>query len=178
MDTVVDILKGKLKDNPDNALLLNTITRLSDSKADGLSWDVLKHDFDLLEAQGLWEQSEENTKLLDTLRPQVNKTNNSTTATPSSSGSTASPQAAHPLPSIYPTILPKELVDILNHTYFLHIIATDPDKVLPPGKSLLSVLSRPHTSSNNHAEGPAAAIQAKVQDMVHKAFWDEVRFPS
>ena len=169
MDTLLDILKGTLKENPNNTLLLNTIAHLSNSRADRVSWDVLQRDFDSLEAQGLWNKTEENVKLLDALRSQINKTDSRTADAPS-------PQALYPLPSIDPTILPIELVDILNHTYFLHVIATDPHKILPPGKSLLSALSRPHTNSINHAEGPAAAIQAKVQDMVHKAFWDEVRF--
>ena len=166
MDTLLDVLTGTLKENPNNTLLLNTIAHLANSKAVGVSWDVLQRDFDSLEAQGLWNKTEQNIKLLDALRSQINKTDS---ATPT-------PQTLYPLPSIDPTILPIELVDILNHTYFLHIIATDPDKVLPPGKSLVSMLSRPHTNSNNLAEGHAAAIQAKVQDMVHKAFWDEVQF--
>ncbi|KIM74335.1 hypothetical protein PILCRDRAFT_80202 [Piloderma croceum F 1598] len=74
--------------------------------------------------------------------------------------------------SIDTLVLPQELIDILNHTYFLHILATEPTKVLPPGKSLLSVLSHAH-SANGHTEGSAPSLQDRVEDMVHKAFWNE-----
>ncbi|KAF8893834.1 hypothetical protein BD779DRAFT_1435553 [Infundibulicybe gibba] len=38
------------------------------------------------------------------------------------------------------SILPVELVDSLNQTYFFHVLANNPAKVIPPGKSLLSML--------------------------------------
>lgn len=68
------------------------------------------------------------------------------------------------------TLLPTELVDILNQTYFLHILATDPSKVLPPGKSLLSALS--HPSSQSSEEQPT--LKGQVEIAVHRAFWHEV----
>ncbi|RDB24988.1 hypothetical protein Hypma_007850 [Hypsizygus marmoreus] len=63
--------------------------------------------------------------------------------------------------------LPPELIHDLNQAYFLHVLATDPAKVIPPGKSLLSMLAR--------APAPAAPspLHAKVEKVVHKAFWDE-----
>jgi hypothetical protein len=72
--------------------------------------------------------------------------------------------------------LPLELVDELNQAYFLHLLATDPSQVVPPGKSILSMMSRPHTASPPEEEkDPVAVLQRKVESMVHKAFWDEVR---
>ncbi|KAH9944701.1 hypothetical protein B0H21DRAFT_877511 [Amylocystis lapponica] len=67
-------------------------------------------------------------------------------------------------------LLPIELVDVLNNAYFLHMLATDPERVLPPGKSLLSALSRPNSSTN---DGEPPSLHDRVEDIVHKAFWDE-----
>ncbi|KAF5380441.1 hypothetical protein D9615_004479 [Tricholomella constricta] len=63
--------------------------------------------------------------------------------------------------------LPPELLHVLNQAYFLHLLATDPGKAIPPGKSLLSMMAR----------APAAPepspLHATVEKVVHKAFWDE-----
>jgi len=82
--------------------------------------------------------------------------------------------APHPLLRSLPplTHLPADLLDLLNQTYFLHLLANDPLKVLPPGKSLLSVLSRPNVRQKRDDEPPR--LQDKVEEMIHKAFWDEV----
>lgn len=69
------------------------------------------------------------------------------------------------------TVLPLELVDSLNHAYFLHLLATDPKQVLPPGKSLLSMLSR---SEAGKEKVDAESIQNKVEQMMRRAFWNEV----
>ncbi|EIN11758.1 hypothetical protein PUNSTDRAFT_50628 [Punctularia strigosozonata HHB-11173 SS5] len=70
------------------------------------------------------------------------------------------------------TVLPLELVDSANQVFFLHLLATDPSKVLPPGKSLLSVLSRPRTQHTNEEE---PTLEDRVTVAAHKAFWDEAR---
>ena len=70
------------------------------------------------------------------------------------------------------THLPADLLDLLNQTYFLHLLANDPSKLLPPGKSLLSVLSQPNIRQRQDDEPPT--LHDKVEEMVHKAFWDEV----
>ncbi|KZP18732.1 hypothetical protein FIBSPDRAFT_920337 [Athelia psychrophila] len=69
------------------------------------------------------------------------------------------------------TVLPLELVDSFNHAYFLHLLATDPAQVLPPGKSLLSVLSRSPAAADGAKD--AESIQNKVEQMMRKAFWNE-----
>lgn len=81
--------------------------------------------------------------------------------------------ASHPLLRSLPpmTQLPSDLLDLLNQAYFLHLLANDPSKVLPAGKSLLSVMSRPHVRRRGDEELPT--LQEKVEEMVHKAFWDE-----
>ena len=79
-----------------------------------------------------------------------------------------------PVATTSPTVLPIELVQILNQTFFLHLLATDPQRVLPPGKSLLSMMSAPR--SNLHAPDESQAkLEERVKDMVYGAFWKEVR---
>ncbi|TCD71597.1 hypothetical protein EIP91_007344 [Steccherinum ochraceum] len=68
------------------------------------------------------------------------------------------------------TVLPMELLDVLNQTYFLHVLATDEHKILPPGKSLLSVMSDPTTAI---ASSKDSTVHSAVESMVHKAFWGE-----
>jgi len=106
-------------------------------------------------------------------------------SSPSESGKTLSPDKAimvqvppltapHPLLRSLPTLtrVPADLLDLLNQTYFLHLLANDPSKVLPPGKSLLSVMSGPSVRQKRDDEPPR--LQDKVEEMIHKAFWDEV----
>lgn len=78
------------------------------------------------------------------------------------------PRLAMPNDSV--AMLPIELIESLKQTYFLHMLATNPSKVLPPGKSLISVLSRPHVA----AQQEPSALQKRVENLVHKAFWEEV----
>ncbi|TFK22560.1 hypothetical protein FA15DRAFT_622233 [Coprinopsis marcescibilis] len=68
--------------------------------------------------------------------------------------------------------LPLELVEALNQAYFLHLLATHPDHVVPPGKSLLSMLLH---SQMNSGEGQdkAKPLLERVKEVAHKAFWDE-----
>ncbi|KAI0035874.1 hypothetical protein K488DRAFT_82634 [Vararia minispora EC-137] len=79
--------------------------------------------------------------------------------------------ATHPLLKFLPasTFLPVELLDVLNHTYFLHLLSTDPSKVVPPGKSVLSMMTKPHAAAGVEAH---PALKAQVEEVVHKAFWD------
>ena len=79
-----------------------------------------------------------------------------------------------PVSTLTPTVLPIELVQTLNHTFFLHLLATDPERVLPPGKSLLSMMSGPRTATQS-TEGELPKLEDRVKDMVHRAFWKEVR---
>ena len=82
----------------------------------------------------------------------------------------------HPLLRSLPPVthLPADLLNLLNQTYFFHLLANDPSKLLPPGKSLLSVLSRPNKQQRRDGEPPA--LHDKVEEMIHKAFWDEVLY--
>jgi hypothetical protein len=194
MNSIIDELKEKAKSHPHNALLEDAIAHLLDlqhsaisGESRNISWDVIRRDFDSLEAEGLWEKSETDVKVLDELRSSMEGPDDSvspeSSVNPRTETNLNSDKITILIPedlknssilnSIDPLVLPRELVDILNQTYFLHILGTDPTKVLPPGKSLLSVLSRPHFT-NGRAEGSSPSLHDKVEDMVHKAFWNEV----
>ncbi|KAJ6593983.1 hypothetical protein B0H19DRAFT_1205374 [Mycena capillaripes] len=56
--------------------------------------------------------------------------------------------------------LPNELVQVLNQTYFLHLLATEPETVIPDGKTMLSMM----------AHSPAQ-LHDRVEKAVHVAFW-------
>ncbi|KAF8161162.1 hypothetical protein B0H34DRAFT_653790 [Crassisporium funariophilum] len=73
------------------------------------------------------------------------------------------------------SFLPAELVEALNQTYFLHLLVTDPAKVIPPGKSLLSMLTHANfrPSSEKEANDKHAAILDRVTEVAHRAFWNE-----
>ncbi|KAH9858566.1 hypothetical protein C2E23DRAFT_717003 [Lenzites betulinus] len=77
-----------------------------------------------------------------------------------------------PTSSSVPTVLPLELVEALNQTFFLHLLATDPEQVLPPGKSLLSTMTSPRAQAREQ-DGDAPKLEGRVHDLVHKAFWEE-----
>jgi hypothetical protein len=195
MNAIIDELKGKAKSHPHNSLLENTITHILDlrhsaisGEPQNVSWDVIRRDFDSLEAEGLWQKSETTVKVLDDLRLSMGGSGDSVPVETSDLNSRTQPNLeggnitiiVPPNPtnlfmlnSIDPLVLPQELVDVLNHTYFLHILATDPTRVLPPGKSLLSLLSRPHSINARTKDSPPN-LHDKVEDMVHKAFWNEV----
>jgi len=73
-----------------------------------------------------------------------------------------------------------DLIHALNQAYFLHVLATDPDKLIPPGKSLLSMMahSHLHQSSTSHTQNSdsVAVLHDRVEEAVHRAFWNEVPF--
>jgi hypothetical protein len=196
MEAILSKLKAKAEIAPDNALLRDTISLLTDLHHEAITqhvtWDSLIRDFQRLQDQGLWDISEDNTELLHTLRrslttrpskeperkPASNMPGPSRPASSVSQGSFSivypdSESAPSPLiPTSDPVLLPLELVEILNRTYFHHLLATDPKRVVPPGKSLVSMLSG---SPKEGEDAGKPTLRDKVEDLVHKAFWDEVR---
>ena len=77
-----------------------------------------------------------------------------------------------------PHSIPYELVTELNEVYFLHLLTTAPEKVLPPGKSLRSVLTSRSTETNGSKvtkdDHNLSRLHSIVQEMARRAFWDEV----
>ncbi|KAH7888576.1 hypothetical protein F5I97DRAFT_1853777 [Phlebopus sp. FC_14] len=193
MERIVQQLKVKAEVTSDNTLLRDTISFLLDIQRnpDGphpISWDAIHRDFKQLQDRGLWEPTDENEELLDALRIYLNATSAKTTGAtqPHSRHSMESGRGSSgnklliAVPSTQavtsqiitrrdPLVLPLELVDVLNNAYLLHLLANDSSQVLPPGKSLLSAMSRSRSSD----EDTKPTLHRKVEDIVHKAFWDE-----
>ena len=61
------------------------------------------------------------------------------------------------------------LLDLIEQTHFLRMLLTDPDSVIPPGKSLLSMLTNAKFN-----EAKDSAILDGVTQVAHRAFWGEV----
>jgi hypothetical protein len=199
MDSIASILKRKLKGNPastSSITLKNTIyhlEQLESSSADIMDdnvqvWDTIRNDFKTLYAEGICDKDEleENMRLLDDLRmPATDPAKGGLPPHPTEpmeNGRISIIQlpSGH-LPSTLSNVfaqslatLPLELVDTFNHTYLLHVLATNPEKILPPGKSILSMMSGPHTQSE-HGEESLPKLQVKVEGLAQQAFWDVVR---
>ncbi len=67
----------------------------------------------------------------------------------------------------------------LNDIYFLHTLANSPEMLIPPGKSLRSVLSGSQAAAalgdTSDASGSSfPSLQQKVEEIAKQAFWDEV----
>ena len=60
-------------------------------------------------------------------------------------------------------------LDLIEQTHFLRMLLADPDRVIPPGKSLLSMLTNAKFN-----EQKDSAILDGVTQVAHRAFWDEV----
>lgn len=70
-------------------------------------------------------------------------------------------------------VLPPELVDSLNQIYFLHLLVNDKGKVVPPGKSVLSMLMHANFRLQQESDKHADLVE-RVKEAAHKAFWREV----
>ncbi|OCH91654.1 hypothetical protein OBBRIDRAFT_833997 [Obba rivulosa] len=190
MDAALSRLQQLALEHPENMTLQRTIRHLSQlaeptrqstnpGSAETVTWDVLRGDFHVLREEGLWDASAESDALLAELRASFSSQAFTETSDMSADHSSSRISIiAPPLPSTpllssisnSAAILPVELVDALNHTYFLHLLATDPEKILPPGKSLLSMMVRPHAQK---PDGAVPSLKDRVTDIVQRAFWDE-----
>ena len=74
--------------------------------------------------------------------------------------------------------LPLELIHALDQAYLLHLLATDPESVLPAGKTPLSMLAHAQVGLPDEPSGRGdqdTALLGRVKEVAHKAFWTEVR---
>lgn len=65
---------------------------------------------------------------------------------------------------------PTSIQPLLNDARLLFVLATEPSRVLPEGKTLASVFSDP----SEVAQKPLNPLEEQISEMVHQAFWDEV----
>ncbi|PPQ63473.1 hypothetical protein CVT24_005130 [Panaeolus cyanescens] len=86
-----------------------------------------------------------------------------------------SSELPHILNDASASILPLELVQSLNQAYFLHLLVTEPSKVIPPGKSLLSMMQHANFQVPGEVkqDDKSKEILERVTNVAHKAFWDE-----
>lgn len=182
MDALIHRLREKLQKYPDSDTVrqaLSACTALRDGSKD-VEHEGAEEMVSRLHEEGLWDEDDK-AAWDDWQKGLAMKTpfaQHDPDAKPSHEGEQqaadfiALPTKASPnLPFSFatPTALPMELYGLLDQAYYLHMLATEPQTVLPAGKSLLSALLRPHT------ERPATSVlHGRVEDMVHRAFWDEV----
>ncbi|CAA7259133.1 unnamed protein product [Cyclocybe aegerita] len=71
--------------------------------------------------------------------------------------------------------LPLELIESLDQTYFLYLLVTDPARVIPPGKSLLSMLTHAKFHPPEAAQNGSQHVEllGRVKEVAHRAFWEE-----
>ena len=69
------------------------------------------------------------------------------------------------------TVIPSPLIMILDAAYLFHLLARDPQKVVTPGKSLLSVLAGLNQMVTRTLE---SSTEKFVRRTAHEAFWDQV----
>ena len=69
------------------------------------------------------------------------------------------------------TAIPSSLIMALDAAYLFHLLARDPNQVVAPGKSLLSVLAGLNQMVTHT---PESAPETFVRKKAHQAFWDQV----
>ena len=67
--------------------------------------------------------------------------------------------------------IPNSLIMVLDSAYLFHLLARDPQKVVAPGKSLLSVLAGLNLMVTRTLESPPEKF---ARETIHQAFWDQV----
>lgn len=68
-------------------------------------------------------------------------------------------------------VIPSSLIMTLDAAFLFHLLARDPQKVVAPGKSLLSVLAGIKQAVTHP---PESTFEESVGKTMHQAFWDEV----
>ncbi|TFY56172.1 hypothetical protein EVJ58_g7804 [Rhodofomes roseus] len=177
------------REHPEYDTVKDAVSLLSkvdpnDPQARSTAWHALEADINTLTRAGIWTPSKDDEELIQHLRTSLQSIESANPVTPSSN-TQQTPQrysVVTPPPISAPlfpptagvmTILPGGLVEVLNYSYFLHLLVTDPERVLPPGKSLLSVMAKPGAMGHDEGDGELPKIKDRVQDVVHRAFWDE-----
>src|SRR6266481_729049 len=136
-------LEAILANKPANASLTSAIAHLSKLEEEfskfspsKSTWFALVNDLKDLQDHGVWGTVPEQKCIWKTLSDAVEYS-----YSPDHPDiSIIMPPPLHRIPGVFVPALPPELIEQINEVYLLHKLATDPSKVLPPGKSLLSLL--------------------------------------
>lgn len=178
MDDLIGKLQALTQKHPENDAikrLLVAIKTADAASAGPAQWANVRRDVKALVQQQLI--SEDELKRLGELVPQetgskdAETTGNFSIVVPPSPGERSLAQFL-----TNGSALPPELLDTLNHIYFLHLLATNPTSVLPPGKSLVSAMLGAGSTPGD-GEDSTPTLRERVEDIVHKAFWSEVHIP-
>ncbi|KAH8111593.1 hypothetical protein DFH11DRAFT_1612459 [Phellopilus nigrolimitatus] len=188
MDAVRVALRQKVLEDPQNSLLASSLAILDEMAHTSQSGDETARKvaelLAQLEEQGLWGTTDTERALAKDLVEArlINKPSNFTIVAaplPPSRSPASLPWRTN---GVHAHLIDAELMAQLNEVAFLHVLATAPDKVVPPGKSLRAALSSPEAAHALNQSGPpdgqAASgapptLQATVEEIVQKAFWDE-----
>ena len=190
--------------------LLDDLTRLKKAglveSLEKMSEDVILL-LDEMESRGIWGQAPEEQELVMKMKQEIHNLRSPVRFTfdpiimngsKDDKGKSPNisivepPRIRRPLPG--PSSKPPGLEDAdaefaleeeINEVFFFHTLATVPEEIIPPGKSLRSAITRsegrslfddtPPSSSSSSAEAKKnPSLQQKISEIVHKAFWDEV----
>lgn len=190
MEAVSDLLRQRATQHPDNAELRLALEALDNLIAnDNHDTRAVVEILTGLEARDLWGESDVEREITNALiseneaKPMGDKSSSQrfTLVVPPPAGPSHA-AAAWRTPDGRPMTLSHELHEELNRTAFLHVLATSPERVVPPGKTLRAALSgaeaqralRTDSGSDDDARA-AVTLQEKVEEIAHRAFWDEVR---
>lgn len=64
---------------------------------------------------------------------------------------------------------------LLNDARLLFVLATEPSRLLPDGKTIASIFSEPPADAPQKQVNP---LEDQIAEMVHQAFWEEVEMMS
>jgi hypothetical protein len=182
MNYVHDIrvqLETILVENPDNDSLKAALNHLSQLERDLSSPNkstllALVSDLRHLQGQGLWGLVEEQIQLFNALSQDLHHFK-----PPSISRLDLSidmPPSTYKVPMVHVATLPPELLEQINEVYLLHILAIYPHKILPAGKSLLSVFSSQSRRTDESGSSTTQTLKVQVSEVLTRAFWDEVPY--
>jgi hypothetical protein len=183
MDNARDIrleLEAILANNPGETFLQVTIEQLfkleqelSKSSPSKSTWTTLDSELKHLEDQGLWGTAPEQKHLWNSLSEAMNHPD----ARTGPDISITMPPSSHGIRAVQAPTLPAELLEQINEVYLLHSLATNPSRMLPPGKSLLSLLSSRTRRPDETGSQKMKALEDQVGEVVTRVFWDEVPCP-
>lgn len=173
-------LEAILVNKPNNASLKSAISHLSRLEEEfskfspsKSTWFFLVNDLKDLQDHGVWGTVPEQKRIWKTLSDVMEHSNSPDRP----DISIIMPPTLHRISGIFVPSLPPELLEQINEVYLLHNLATDPSKVLPPGKSLLSLLSSRKRLANGAGDQKLKVLQDQVSEVATRAFWDEVPRP-
>jgi hypothetical protein len=183
MDALLARLAVKSRNDEEKAVvdrlinLLSVIRRFEDpARAPPGVVSAAWEDYTFLSQNGFWDDGDQDSELV---RQTIHGLASATTSADRADGKAPefSIEVAPSQTSSFElgrTHLPIELVETIERIYFLHVLATEPTSILPPGKTLVSALASVQESSSTEQIDESSTLHSHVEQAVHRVFWDEV----